>query len=171
MEGADGLGLIAEVGIAIAGFAGVVAALRAQGGRIEPFAAWRIGILLSNSTTVVLLALIPIALHYAGLASGTVWTLSSAGMAGVLLLVFFVASPLIYYRRVRPSGAEDPPGTRWWGLFSWPYVVAIFILQVANAASIGQLWPFYVGLVGITALSLFNFAYFLLAPIRSEVQA
>lgn len=31
MEGADALGLIAEVGIAIAGFAGVVATLREPG--------------------------------------------------------------------------------------------------------------------------------------------
>ena len=58
MEGADALGLIAEVGIAIAGFAGVVAALRAPGGRMSTYAAMRIGILFVFSASTVLLALL-----------------------------------------------------------------------------------------------------------------
>jgi hypothetical protein len=45
MEGADALGLIAEVGIAIVGFAGVIATLRASGGRIGSYAAVRIAML------------------------------------------------------------------------------------------------------------------------------
>ena len=73
MEGGDALGLIAEVGIAIAGFAGVIAALRAPGGRIAPYAAFRIGTLLGTSALAVLLALLPFAFHFAGLTSATIW--------------------------------------------------------------------------------------------------
>ena len=111
MEGADALGLIAEVGIAIAGFAGVIAALRAPGGRMGPYAAFRIGILLGQSTAVVLFALLPFALHHAGLTGGTVWTLSSAGMAGLVSLGFFVIRmevPLIVVGREIPETGTIP---------------------------------------------------------------
>ena len=58
MEGADAIGLIAEIGIAIAGFAGVIAALRAPGGRIGAYAAMRIGGLLGQNATLVLARII-----------------------------------------------------------------------------------------------------------------
>jgi hypothetical protein len=54
VEGADALGLIAEVGIAIAGFAGVIVTLRAPGGAMETYAAVRIGALFGWSPTAVL---------------------------------------------------------------------------------------------------------------------
>ena len=49
VEGADALGLIAEIGIAIAGFAGVIATLRAPRGRMGSYAVMRIGNLLAYS--------------------------------------------------------------------------------------------------------------------------
>ena len=76
MEGIDALGLIAEVGIAIAGFVGIVVALRAQSGAIGPFDELRIGTLLGVSALGVLLALLPFALHFAGLGGEMTWALS-----------------------------------------------------------------------------------------------
>jgi len=67
MEGGDALGMIAEVGIAIAGFAGVVAALRALGGKIGPYAAMRIGNLFAYCAGTVVLALLPFGLSFGGL--------------------------------------------------------------------------------------------------------
>ena len=81
MEGADALGLIGEVGIAIVGFGGVIAALRAPGGTMGLYAKFRVATVLSMSATVVLLALIPFAFHYAGLTSNTIWAVSSSVMA------------------------------------------------------------------------------------------
>ena len=170
MEGADALGLIAEIGIAIAGVAGVVAALRAPGGKIGAVAAFRIGMLLSYSGSVVLLALIPFALHQAGLTSTMIWTLTS-GMAGVVLFGLMVAITLVFRRMGIATLGTDPAGVRWVGSFGYLYLGAIGVLQLANAASIGQVWPFYVGLLGITGFSLFLFAWTLLTPTSTEVPA
>jgi hypothetical protein len=170
VEGADALGLIAEVGIAIAGFAGVIAALRAPGGRIGAYAAARIGTLLGMSGTVVLLALLPFAMHHAGMTSTRLWTLSSAGMAAAVVLFVIVARTSLY--RVAPATDEyRPPGIRWIVPLSFAWNGANVALQLANVTSIGQLWPFYVGLLALTALSLLHFAWTLLAPSRAEVPA
>jgi len=91
MEGADALGLIAEIGIAIVGFTAVVAALRAPDGRIGAYAAIRIGGLLGQSATVVLVALLPFGLHHTGLGSNTIWALASSVMALLNLSVMLIS--------------------------------------------------------------------------------
>ncbi len=59
--------------------------------------------------------------------------------------------------------------------FFAPFIVStyasIIALQVANIAFQQQLWPFHLGLVLMTALSLVVFAYILFAPTGAEVQA
>jgi len=171
MEGADALGLIAEIGIAIAGFAGVIAALRAQGGTMGTYEAMRIGTLLGWSVSAVLAALLPFALHFAGLAEATIWTLSSSALAVLVAMVLLGAS-----RVFRSLGAPRTPGDRAPGyrlvaplLLAFP--AGVLVLQGANVLFLRQLWPFYAGLLAITALSLFAFAYVLFAPSQSEVQA
>ncbi len=170
MEGADALGLIAEVGFAIAGFAGVIAALRAPGGRMEPYAVLRIGILLGLSTSTVLLALLPFAFEFAGPASGKIWALSSS--AAVVLVGTFQIVMFRLPQVVRPPAPEDrPPGIRFVFAYSVAILIGVNVLQLANAVWFWELWPFYVGLLTLTAYSLFHFAYVLLAPARAEVPA
>ncbi len=169
MEGADALGLIAEVGIAVAGFAGVIAALRAPGGRIGAYAAFRIGVLLGLSASAVLLSLLPSALHFAGISGPGIWTLSSSVMV-VLIVTIFLGS-VRAYARLATEGEEGPPGLRFFAPFIVATYASIVALQVANATFQHQLWPFYLGLVLMTALSLVVFAYILFAPSRGEVQA
>ena len=101
MEGADALGLIAEVGIAIAGFAGVVATLRAPRGRVRAYAAFRIGILLGLSASTVLLALLPFT-EYAILQSPRYEEVLASITAEQTLLIglvlgFFLAEQLLHY--------------------------------------------------------------------------
>jgi hypothetical protein len=167
MEGADALGLIAEIGIAIAGFAGVVVTLRAPGGTMGNYEAMRIGALLGWSVSAVLAALLPFALHFAGLAEATIWTLSSSVLAALVVTVYLGAYRI--FRALTPG--DRAPGYR----FAAPLLVSIavgaFLLQVANVLFFRQLWPFYVGLLVITTLSLFQFAYVLFAPSRAEVAA
>ena len=170
MEGADALGLIAEVGIAIAGFAGVIATLRARGGRIGAYAAMRIGILFVFSASAVLLALLPFAFQIANLASATIWALSSSAMLVILGTVQFVMFRIS--RSALPSAPEDrAPGVGVVITYSAAILAGVHVLQLANAAFFRQLWPFYVGLLIITTFSLFMFAYILFAPSRSEVPA
>ena len=168
MEGADALGLIAEIGIAIAGFAGVVATLRAPGGMMGAYAALRIGSLLAQSAMAVLMALLPFAFHHAGLNSTATWALSSAMMLTLLAMMML---SFTYFRTKAPLAPdESPPGMR----VLKPFMLAIntmtLVLQVANVAFIRELWPFYAGLLTITATSLVNFAHILLAPSRAELR-
>jgi hypothetical protein len=169
MEGADALGLIAEIGIAIAGFAGVVATLRAPGGRMGAYAALRIGMLLGTSGTVVLLALLPFALHSAGMSAGTLWAVSSSAMVVLVMTSTLVA--LRVSNTALPVAEEDrAPGVKFVSFVYFAVLIGNIVLQLANAASFGQLWPFYVGLLALTTYSLFMFAYVLFAPSRAEVQ-
>ena len=170
MEGADALGLIGEIGIGIVGFAGVVAALRAPGGRMGPYAAMRIGVLLGMSGTVVLLALLPFALHFAGLSVGTIWAASSSATVMMIVMNFLVL------RRAGmaalPAEEEDrAPGMKFVVVAYVATLTGTIALQLANAAFLRQLWPFYVGLLALTTYSLFAFAYVLFAPSRVEVQS
>jgi hypothetical protein len=158
------------VGIAIAGFAGVIAALRAPGGKIGPYAALRIGMLLGLSAIVVLLSLLPFAFQFGGLGTGAIWSLGSGAM--VVLVAVVVAAPYTFLRSMRPTSRVDlAPGLGGVMSIMWTIQALNAVLQIANVAFIGQLWPFYVGLLTITALSLVSFAYILLAPSRAEVPA
>ncbi len=171
MDDADALGVIAEIGIAVAGFAGVVAALRAPDGRLGSYTAFRVGVLLGMSAAVVVLSLFPIALLQGGLADSMVWVVASAVMGLVVFSVFIVAVPLAFKRTLWPSeAAESPAGTRWVRPLAFTWMGMVVMLQIANVASIGELWPYYAGLVAITAYSMFQFAWILLAPARSEAQ-
>ena len=168
MEGSDALGLIAEVGIAIAGFAGVVAALRAPGGRIRPYAAFRIGVLIGLSASAVLLSMLPSTLHFAGVSGESIWRLSSSVM--VLLILAILLGSIRMVARLTRAGEEGPPGLRFFAPFIVSTYASIVALQVANVAFLQQLWPFHLGLLLMTALSLVVFAYILFAPTGGEVQ-
>ncbi len=171
MEGADALGLIAEVGIAIAGFAGVIAALRAPGGRMEPYSVFRIGWLLCLSGSAVLLALLPFAFHQAGCSDVAIWRLSS----GVSLVppVLLMVGPFTFAARLTPPREAEAyaPGVRVMVPILYAVLFANVVLQAVNVAWIGQLWPFYVGLLATMAVSLLTFGWVLFAPSRVEVQA
>ena len=169
MEGADELGLIAEVGIAIAGFAGVVAALRAPGGRIRPYTAFRIGVLIGLSASAVLLSILPSTLHFAGVSSHGIRTVSSSVMVLSIVAIFLFAFRAT--SKLARAGQEGPPGLRFFAPFIVSTYASIIALQVANIAFQQQLWPFHLGLLLMTALSLVAFAYILFAPTRGEVPA
>jgi hypothetical protein len=171
VEGADALGLIAEVGIAIAGFAGVIAALRSPGGTIGAYAALRIWLLLGTSAQAVLLALVPFVFHFAGLDDDSLWALSSSAMTALVVAFALVNYYVAVVRGAMPAPEERAPGLRFVAPLPYALVVGIIVLQIANAAWLSQLWPFYLGLLGITAWSLFLFAYILFAPSRAEVPA
>jgi hypothetical protein len=170
MEGGDALALIAEIGIAIAGFAGVIATLRAPGGRVGAYLAMRIAILFVFSASAVLLALLPFAFQFADLASATIWALSSSAMLVIIGTAQFVLFRIS--RTALPSAPEDrAPGVGLVITYSAAILAGVHVLQLANAAFLRQLWPFYVGLLIITTFSLFMFAYTLFAPSRVEVPA
>jgi hypothetical protein len=170
VEGADALGLVAEVGIAIAGFAGVIAVLRAPDGRISPYAMFRIGWLLFQSGGAVLLALLPFAFHQAGLSAVAIWRLSSGVM--LVLVALISVGPFTFAARLLPPPETEAyaPGVGIIVPIQYAVMITNILLQAANVALIGQLWPFYVGLLATTALSLLQFGWLLFATSRAELQ-
>ena len=122
------------------------------------------------SATVVLLSLLPFAFHFGGLSSGAIWSLGSGSMTG--LLVALALAPYTFLKGMRPTAREDlAPGIGRFQAVALTTHTLNVVLQIINVALIRQLWPFYVGLLTLTALSLVAFAYVLLTPSRSEVPA
>jgi hypothetical protein len=167
VEGADALGLIAEVGIAIAGFAGVISALRAPGGMMSARTALRVGALFGLSGCAVVLSILPFPLHSGGLADHTVWALSSGVMAVLVALLYVVPASF----RKRLQAEEGPPGVATAMRLFFGVTIMNVVLQLANMALFHHLWPFITGLLLMTTHSLVSFAYVLLAPASSEVSA
>ena len=139
MEGADALGLIAEVGIAIAGFAGIIATYRAPGGRIGRYAAMRIGMLLGQSGAVVVLALLPFALYFAGLSRRAIWAVSSSTM---VLVGMSVLVTLRLSKAAVPVAEEDrAPGAKFALVSSVALITGNIALQLANLGSFTSSGP------------------------------
>ncbi len=134
------------------------------------YAAMRIGNLLGQSGTVVLLALLPFALQFAGLSVRAIWVVSSSAMAVLVMTIFLVT--LRVSKTAVPVREEDrAPGVKFVYASTFAVMTGNIALQLGNLASLHQLWPFYVGLLALTTQSLFAFAYILFAPSRVEVQA
>ena len=162
MTGAENLRVIAEVGIAIAGFSGVVVALgrRAAG---QESAAWQVGrlwMLLMQSLGATLFAFFPILLETAGLGLSANWRFCN-GMLG-----FFgfgiIAGVIVTARR-----------SRHYEVVGWPVLVALLIIagaislaQVIQALgafpSIGE-FLYVLGLLWLLAMAGLNFALLLLS--------
>ena len=143
--------------------------MRAPGGKIKSYSAFRIGLLLSLSASAVFLALLPFAFEFAGLSSGKIWTLSSSAM--VVLVGTFQIVTFRLHSVLAPAAPEDrPPGLRFVVAGSAAALIGVNVLQLANAAWLRELWPFYVGLLTVTMYSLFQFAYLLFAPAITEVE-
>jgi hypothetical protein len=90
MNGAEILTTIAQLGVAVTGFSGIVIVFNRPPGRLSEFEAFRISILFANSLAAVFLALIPFVLFYSGLPDTVIWRTASA--LCFVFEVIFVAS-------------------------------------------------------------------------------
>ncbi len=98
-----------------------------------------------------------------------IWVLSSSAMIVLVGTVQLLVARMSLV--VVPTAPEDrAPGERLTVFYTGALLLGIYVLQIANVVVFRQLWPFYLGLLTITAYSLFQFAYILFAPSRSEVQ-
>ena len=69
---------IAEIGIAIAGFSGLVVVMRKSSGPLNAIEKYRMSVLLSTAFGAMFLALLPGTLQHLGLADDILWRTSSA---------------------------------------------------------------------------------------------
>lgn len=155
----DALTIVAELAVAIAGFAGIVVSLRGRVEDLSPMAAARLWRLVETSLATALFALLPLAFHHLGLPASQVWSLSS-GLFAAWLVGAFVA----LIRRSRGVvSAGDVPWT-FNAVFLGVLVLAVAAL-LSNALGAGSraFGPYFAALLGYLALAGLVFARLLLA--------
>ena len=104
MTGAEILTTIAQLGVAITGFSGIVIVFNRHPGRLNEFETFRISILLANSVAAVFLSLIPFAFFHLGWSEPTI-SRTLSGTFAVFEAVFLATHfPLAtrYLRTYRP---------------------------------------------------------------------
>ena len=85
MDFQESLATIAQIGIALAGFSGLVVVLRKNAGPLNTIEKYRLSVLLATAFGAMFLALLPDTLHHLGFRGDLLWRASSA-----LLLLFSV---------------------------------------------------------------------------------
>ena len=78
MDSLETLTTIAEIGIALAGFSGLIVVLRKSSGPLNAIEKYRMAVLLATAFGAMFLALMPGALLHLGLADDILWRTSSA---------------------------------------------------------------------------------------------
>ena len=103
MEFQETLATIAQIGIALAGFSGLVVVLRRDKGPLNEIEKYRMSVLLATAFGAMFLALLPDTLTYLGLTGDGIWRLSSAFLAvfSVLFILIWVWSSRRFFRLAR----------------------------------------------------------------------
>lgn len=161
MPGSDLLTLIAEIAFGFTGFAGLAGVLAT--GEVRARVALRFWIMIEFGLATLLLALLPLVLHAAGLAAPLVWAIGSGAVAGFLLLHLAILG-----RRIMEAWVE---GTWQLGLpvldVSFPVVMVLcLVTQVLNGVGIlfeRSLGGVATGLFLLLVLSGLNFVALLMA--------
>jgi hypothetical protein len=156
VQGGEALSTIAEVGLGLAGFTGILVALGRSTETSSRPAVLRLLLLLVSSLGAVFLALLPFALHESGVGSAACWRLSSA-----LLAVFTsISLASLGYRihRHREEFGQLFSGTVFVVVGTGSLVIVA--LQVANIAGLGALprsGPYLFGLLWLLFVASIQF--------------
>jgi hypothetical protein len=157
VQGSEALSTVAEVGLGLAGFTGILVALGRSSQAFSRPEVLRLLLLLVSSLGSVFLALLPFALHESGLAGAACWRFSSA------LLGVFTAGSLAFlgYQIQRHRGEFGE-------LFSGVVFavvsagsLAVVVLQILNAAGVGappRVGPYLFGLIWLLLVASIQFA-------------
>jgi hypothetical protein len=168
MSGPDALATIAEIAIAIAGFAGIAAVLgRRSQGDWTPEDAFRLQGLLYSSFSAVIFSFVPIVLLLTRLAPSVVWSLSSG--AALTWLIFIVATRSKEVRR-RSETRVIPIERSAWIAISLPSL-AMLILHGTNVALFREPWPYVAAAVCSLGLPFFFFVRLLRSILKPDVDA
>jgi hypothetical protein len=134
----DTLRTLAELGVALAGFSGIVIALGSRArGEWSPLDRRWLSILLSASFGAVLWSLVPLLLLASDLPESWVWLLSSAGW-----LIHAIAALAVRTRQLTTSRRSDAAAPdRGFLAFAMAGVGAAIVAQSANVLSLHASWP------------------------------
>jgi len=163
MEPTSALSTSAQIAVAIAGFAGVVAVFRSESihdwGQVEKF--W-LRLLLVNS-------ILPLAFSMVGLLSlaiapdpGELWRWCS-GFA-VLFLIPYAAMILNSLTHFAPGELEAAGGSRLLGYALYSILIAVCLLQLYNLVVLAAFWPFLASIISLLLGSMYQFVRLVLTP-------
>ena len=167
LQGSDALSTIAEVGLGLAGFTGILVALGRSPGAFSRPEVLRLLLLLVTSFGAVFLSLLPFAIHESGVTGSACWRLSSA------LLAAFTSVPLAYLgyrvRRHRDEFGRVLSHT----VFAIVGIGSsiIVVLQLFNVAGLGappRLGPYLFGLLWLLFVASLQFARILFVRFPGE---
>lgn len=162
MSEIDTLMTCAELALALAGFSGIIVALR-RTAKWDSTQRLRMMGLLATAFGAFLFALVPVALSYLALDTDTVWRTSSASMASYVIVALVV---------LIPRAMADPETRARFPLFfaMWTLAGSNAVLQLANASLLPEQTRFgvyFAGIVLILLLGAVAFAAFLI-PARTS---
>jgi hypothetical protein len=161
MTEADSLIVTAELAVAIAGFSGVVVALRRRSEDPNSIAYLRLWRLVESSLASIGFSLLPLVLYHFELRAPSLWSVSSAVMA-----LYLVSIQVFTIRRFRTQLAS--PATSW--RFNGTLIgvqSAFFVLLLINSLGIGigpAFGPYFAAVVQHIALAALMFSRLLLLP-------
>jgi hypothetical protein len=165
MEPTAALGTSAQIAVAIAGFAGVVAAFRNDSvhdwGHVEKF--W-LRLLLLNSILPLVFSMVGLFLLSVTYGSPTTWRLCS-GFA-VLFLVPFAVMILRTVVGFATGQLEAAGGTRFTSYALIAILVAVCLLQLFNLATLAAFWPFFGAVVAQLLGAMYQFVRLVMSPRR-----
>jgi hypothetical protein len=160
MEGSDVLQTIAEVAIALAGFTGIVAALRGQTVEsLSSFALFRFLVLLIASLVALGLALLPFLFHYHGVPPPVTWSACSAVVAVIMV-------PLTIHdtRAYRDYSGDIPKFDQQAGPVMGVLWFALWVVQISNVFFLQGFGPYLTAPMWFLGVSALQFTRFLLTP-------
>ena len=158
---------IAEVGITLAGFSGLVVAFQRRDLRSwSPPDFMNFFFLITNTLLVVLLSLLPIPLLLWGLSEGTIWIVS-----GLVMAAWFIGGDVaaihFFLRHRQEFAVRRVPS--WYASTQWaqvPVAALMAILLLLGVAEVviprGQA-PYVLGLIVLLIFAGIQFTYFVLA--------
>ena len=167
MSAPDQLLTLAEVSVALAGFAGIIATFQTRGeSRRSRGDVLGLTTMVTMSLMVAAMSAIPLAILNFGLSESVVWAATSAVLA-TLYVVF-----LIYIRsrmvNVKMTGANRLIILCWW---AYNFLIVFALLSnIAGSDSQRQYGIYFIALLNPLLFSGYMFVRLLLRPLWREVQ-
>lgn len=154
------LSSVIEVGIGVAGFSGIVAAIsrrsREEWSSVERI---RLNSLLGSSFSAIFFSFLPFILLSAGMSIVLTWRTSSAVLG--LLLIMVVVVRFRQFKKASSQMSRQETAT-----FVW--VGGLAALQIVNVVVIEADWPFLVGVLGSLGVATAQFVRLLAKLVSSE---
>jgi hypothetical protein len=167
MEPSVALAASAQIAVAIAGFAGVVAVFRNDSvhdwGVVERF--W-LRLQLFNSILPLAFSMFGLFLIVVAATPSTTWRWSS-GFAAFCLFPYAI---MIIRKLVRFSSEQlkAAGGGKFTSYLLLSVLIAVSFLQLWNIAALGAFWPFFGAIVALLLGAMYQFVRLVLTPLRRE---